>query len=181
MQGCLDGAWICIQGRSLHSSPQASDAQCPLQAFKEQHALDHSANELAQELKETLAYAKECRNLKAIPEATDVLLEIAKLVVQSAAAFDAHMRYSLTSEFLCLMLLCLTHPRSLGRALMSAVTKSSQKRISECEQRLKVLRKKLQENLVIRIFQGQNELLTDSMLRFSSVLVVLLIALLQTA
>ena len=45
-----------------------------------------------------MAYAKECRDLKAIPEATDVLLEIAKLVVQSAAAFDAHTKYSITGE-----------------------------------------------------------------------------------
>ncbi len=55
---------------------------------------------------------------------------------------------------------------------MSAVTKSSQKRIADCEQRLKVLRKKLQENLNIRIFQGQNELLANSMSRFSSSAIV---------
>ncbi|KAI0088671.1 hypothetical protein BDY19DRAFT_949151 [Irpex rosettiformis] len=117
-------------------------------AFKDQHALDQQSRELAQELKETLAYAKECRDLEAIPEATDVLLEIAKLVVQSAAAFDAHMKYSVTT-----------------RALMSAATKASQNRILDCDQRLKVLRKKLQETLTIRIFQGQNALLAHNGLR----------------
>jgi hypothetical protein len=49
-------------------------------------------------LEETLAYAKECKDLEAIPGATDVLFEIAKLVVQSAAALDAHVKYPITGK-----------------------------------------------------------------------------------
>lgn len=48
-------------------------------------------------MKDTLAYAKECRDLEAIPDATNVILEIAKLVVESAAVFDAHMQHPVIS------------------------------------------------------------------------------------
>ncbi|KAI0698119.1 hypothetical protein BC835DRAFT_689156 [Cytidiella melzeri] len=113
-------------------------------AFKNERELDDQARSLAQELQETLAYAKECKDLKAIPGATDVLLEIAKLVVQSAAAFDAHIKHSIAT-----------------RAMISAASKANQKRIATCDDKLKVLRKKLHETLTIRIYQGQTMLLAN--------------------
>ncbi|KAI0345513.1 hypothetical protein BDW22DRAFT_882923 [Trametopsis cervina] len=114
-------------------------------AFKNQHELDGHSKRLAAELKETLAYAKECRDLKAIPEATDVILEIAKLVVQSASVFDAHMKHSITT-----------------RTVIGAANKTNQNRLLACDEQLKVLRKKLQEVLTIRIFQGQSILLANN-------------------
>ncbi|KAI0793131.1 hypothetical protein BC629DRAFT_350275 [Irpex lacteus] len=113
-------------------------------AFKDQHTLDHQTHELAKELRDTLAYVKACRGLRSIPEATDVLLELTKLAVETAAAFDAHIKHSI-----------------MARALIGAVIKESERRISECYARLKVLRTKLQETLMIRIYQSQTALLAQ--------------------
>lgn len=70
-----------------------------MQVFKDDDELDNLTKDLAVELKDTLAYAKQCKDLEAIPDATDVIHEIAKLVVESAAAFDAHIKHNVVGKF----------------------------------------------------------------------------------
>lgn len=53
---------------------------------------------LSEELKDTLACVMECKDLHRIAHAADVVLEIVKLVIQSAAVIDDYIQESQSSE-----------------------------------------------------------------------------------
>lgn len=101
--------------------------------------------------------------MKAIPEAPDVIHDIAKLVVESAAVFDQHVKYNIAGKYLDDRGELRAHVVLAAKAAIASVSKAHHKRVSECDEKLKTLRKKLTETLVIRIWQGQNRLLERSM------------------
>lgn len=53
---------------------------------------------LSEELRDTLACVMECDDIHRITHASDVLLEIVKLVIQSASILDDRVQESKTSE-----------------------------------------------------------------------------------
>ncbi|KAI0769232.1 hypothetical protein BC629DRAFT_798088 [Irpex lacteus] len=106
-------------------------------AFKSQQAVNRGCEALAEELRDTLAYAKACQDLKPLENASDVLLELVELVVQGASFLDSHVRKSGTVH---------------GR-IVSAVSQTSQKRMSECQMKLSKLKTDLHLNLSIRTYQ----------------------------
>jgi hypothetical protein len=61
---------------------------------------DARIKDLALQLRDVLAYAQECRDLKAIRGGTDTILEMGRLVVQGASLIDECMRHNVLGEFL---------------------------------------------------------------------------------
>lgn len=46
------------------------------------------------ELRDALAFAKHCRNVKAIPGATNSIMELALLVAEGATLIDEYLKHS---------------------------------------------------------------------------------------
>ena len=124
--------------------------------------LDIESSALAQELKETITFAKRCHNLNTLPDAATSLLAIAKLTVQSAAALDVYGTNRMAGE---------RHSHSSRNRNLITITvapinsefmKSLRGRISDCSKRLEVSRRRLQDIITISILQGQNESVATS-------------------
>jgi hypothetical protein len=69
----------------------------PTQALKQQLEQDAVIQNLALQLRDILAYAKECHDLKAVKGGTNTIHRMGQLVVQGGSLIDECMRHG----FLC--------------------------------------------------------------------------------
>ncbi len=120
--------------------------------------MNRGCEALAEELRDTLAYAKASQDLKPLENASDVLLELVELVVQGASFLDSHIRKSGTGEQNSTLdvhpVSSVQHLYLIARGrIVSAVSQTSQKRMSDCQMRLNKLKTDLQLNLSIRTYQ----------------------------
>ena len=68
-------------------------------ALKQQLDQDSNIQNLAVQLRDVLAYAEECRELKAIKGGTDTIREMGQLVVEGGSLIDECMRHGYLREF----------------------------------------------------------------------------------
>ncbi|KAJ3556017.1 hypothetical protein NM688_g2261 [Phlebia brevispora] len=102
-------------------------------AINSQRDNDGAVNELLDELRNALAYTRECRDLKPVPNTTNVIKALARLVAEGATVIDAYMKHS-----------------RAGRTLRSASGVSQElDRIKHCRAQLVELQEKLKLNLLI--------------------------------
>ena len=64
------------------------------QALRGMRERDGKVRELSIALRDALARARHCRDLKAIPGASNVVKELARLVAQGATLIDEYMKHS---------------------------------------------------------------------------------------
>ena len=69
------------------------------QAVKQQREVDDAMRLLIVELKDAIAHVRECRDLRVLPGATDVVKELAKWVIVGASLIDEYMKHRTPSEY----------------------------------------------------------------------------------
>ncbi|KAF7798308.1 hypothetical protein EIP86_009529 [Pleurotus ostreatoroseus] len=126
---------------------------CVTKAIRYQHEQDRIVRELIDELEHALAYTRECRDIQPIPDTTNVIKSLAKLVAEGATLIDGYMRHHDPS----------TCPipndlRNVSKAdvvtAKTIVTLSGEiERIKQCQEKLRNLQTKLQWHLMIRTYQ----------------------------
>ncbi|KAJ3555608.1 hypothetical protein NM688_g2481 [Phlebia brevispora] len=107
-----------------------------IRSYKEK---DDKIKEFANVLGNALARARECRNLKAIPGKTNVVVGLTKLVAEGATLIDEYMKHS-----------------AAGRMARSAfgLSHALETRIDRCRTKLDELNKELWMDLLIRTYQN---------------------------
>ena len=122
--------------------------------MKHQREVDDAMRFLIVELRDTIATVRECRDLHALQGATDVVKELAKLVIVGASLIDEYMKHRTPSTFLPQLH---KNPADLLRDLERtyvAATTSVDGRIKECKEELQRLHQKLTIRLLIDVRQN---------------------------
>ena len=126
------------------------------QAFKFQIAQDNAIKDLAGELKETLIHARSCRDLRTMPNAMNPVQELARLTAECASLLDESMKHALLGKSINKLRYVEILNRGFtfaARTAKTAASKTLHHRITDCNGRLKKLRKNLQMVLLINIHE----------------------------
>jgi len=98
----VDGLVFRLQGMArLTLSFPCLILSSPPQALKQQLEQDAVIQNLALQLRDILAYAKECHDLKAVKGGTNTIHRMGQLVVQGGSLIDDCMRYGFLCECFC--------------------------------------------------------------------------------
>ena len=129
----------------------------PNQVLKQQLEQDANIKNLAVQLRDVLAFARECRDLKAVEGGRDTIHEMGRLIVEGASLIDECMRHGFLRKYFLQLLyqeaISLNTTIALVRAAKSALSSDLRDRIRQCELDLVSVRGSFTTTLAIRSYQ----------------------------